>query len=159
VFGADNPDNDSRSKGQISRRLEAFLSILFEAMADDPLNPRRDCPIRLRQVRGIFLEDRTHRVGSCRALERALAGHHLIEHRAEREDVRAVIGLETAHLLGRHVANRAEDDARDRLRGVVGSALMPASPGSDCVSFAKPKSRIFKRPSLVTKMFSGVRSR
>ncbi len=30
---------------------------------------------------------------------------------------------------------------------------------SKCVSFARPKSRIFTRPSLVTKMFSGFRSR
>ena len=41
----------------------------------------------------------------------------------------------------------------------VGRSPSPAASDSVSVSFASPKSRIFTRPSPVTKMFSGFRSR
>ena len=62
-------------------------------------------------------------------------------------------------LLGRHVADACPGWSR---LGGVGDrrrlgARPPRRPG--CVSWARPKSRIFTRPSRVTKMFSGLRSR
>ena len=50
------------------------------------------------------------------ALERLPAREHLVEHRAEREDVRPRIGFLPFELLGRHVLERAEDGA---LRGEI----------------------------------------
>ena len=47
-----------------------------------------------------------------RPLERAAAAEHLVEDRAEREEIRAVIRRPAEHLLGRHVAHRAEDGPR-----------------------------------------------
>ena len=46
--------------------------------------------------------------------ERALPGEDLVEHRAEREDVRARGGALALRLLGRHVVRRAHDDAGRR---------------------------------------------
>ena len=51
-------------------------------------------------------------------MESSLAREHLVEDRAEREDVRAGVGGLAADLLGRHVAERAEDDAGLRALGL-----------------------------------------
>ena len=59
--------------------------------------------------RGSLCSARVHRIDGRLALERALAGHHLVEHAAEREDVAAVIDPSPADLLGRHVARRCRD--------------------------------------------------
>ena len=50
-------------------------------------------------------------------MERPLPGEQLVEDRAEGEYVRSDIGLASAHLLGRHVADGPEDDARLGARG------------------------------------------
>ena len=63
------------------------------------------------EVRRLLRQDRRHRVGGGFPLERALAAEHLVEHRAEREHVGAMIDREAAHLLRRHVAERAQDHA------------------------------------------------
>ena len=47
-------------------------------------------------------------------MKRAAARQHLVEDRAKREQIRAVIDRQSAHLLGRHVADGAEHDARLR---------------------------------------------
>ncbi len=68
-----------------------------------------------------------------------------------------VVHCLTAHLLRRHVADRAQHHAglgRVPPWNVVGSVARRVP-----VSFAIPKSSTFTRPSLVTKMFSGLRSR
>ena len=56
-------------------------------------------------------------------MERAASREHLVEDAAEREDVGAMIAALPANLFGRHVADRAEHDARfgrGRHRGCVG---------------------------------------
>ena len=45
-------------------------------------------------------------------VERALAGEHLVENRAKRKNVGARVGGFSAHLLGRHVAHRAQHSSR-----------------------------------------------
>ena len=75
------------------------------------------------------------------------AGEHLVEHAAEREDVGAVSDRLAAHLLRRHVADRAEHVpgvGGAAVGGRVGCCAGAAAP----VSCARPKSRIFTRPSL-----------
>jgi hypothetical protein len=59
-------------------------------MANEPIDARRYRTVRLRQVRRIGIEDRAHRIGGGRTLKRAPARHHFVEHRAERDDVRAM---------------------------------------------------------------------
>jgi hypothetical protein len=107
-------------------------------------------------------QDGRHHVGRRLAGERPAAGQHLVEHHAEREDVGPVIRGHAAHLLGRHVAERAEHHPGQRLRRRARPWEAPTSAertGSACVSFARPKSRIFTRPSAATKTLSGFRSR
>ena len=57
-------------------------------------------------------------------------------------------------LFRRHVTKRPEHHARIVCAAIVGPSW---SRGATC--FARPKSRIFSRPSAVTKMLSGLRSR
>jgi hypothetical protein len=51
-----------------------------------------------------------------KAKPRSRATEHLVQHHAEAEDVAAVIGIQSAHLLRRRVADRAHDDAGTRQR-------------------------------------------
>ena len=82
---------------------------------DDALQRRGDGAVRGDEIRRILLEDRGHRVGGRVAFERSLPREHLVEHGAEREDVGALVRGLAAHLLGRHVGERAEDRARLRV--------------------------------------------
>ena len=79
------------------------------------------------------------------ALERALAGRHLIEHDAEREQIAARIQFLAARLLRRHVGHRPERHALPVVEQ-LGRELAHASAVLDRrrrVSLARPKSRIF----------------
>ena len=78
---------------------------------------------------------------------RALAGEHLVEDDAQREDVAAPIERQAAHLLGRHVAELALEDAR------------PASCDALPAALAMPKSISFTSPSYETSTFCGETSR
>ena len=69
---------------------------------------------------------------------------------------RCVGGL-TAHLFRRHVTSRAHDQTRFGHR-MKGRRIGPLE-DSGMISLARPKSRIFTRPSLVMNRFSGFRSR
>jgi hypothetical protein len=79
------------------------------------------------QVRRILLQDCVHRLDGRVAAKRMSPGQHFVEHRAEREDVRAMIRTSTADLLGRHVAHRSKHQAVgslctcQRRRGRIGS--------------------------------------
>ena len=97
--------------------MEALLRVLLETVPDDALEAGRDVLVRDGEVRRVFLQDRRHRVGGRVAVERAPAREHLVEDRAEGEDVAARVGGLAADLLGRHVAERAEHDAGLRARG------------------------------------------
>ena len=94
--------------------VKSPIPVLLQAVPDDTVESRRDVPPRLRQLRRILFQDRRDRVARRVPLERPLAREHLVEDRPEREDVRAVIDGQAAHLLGRHVAHRAHH--RPRLR-------------------------------------------
>ena len=70
-----------------------------------------------------------HRLDRRFAVEGAVAGEHLVEDRAQREEVGAGVGGETPHLLRRHVPIRADHHAgprlgeRPRRRQLVAGAL------------------------------------
>ena len=97
---------------QIVGRVKTLLRILLQAVPHDALEPRREVLVGQREVRRVLPQDRRHRVGGGVAVEGALAREHLVEDRAEGEDVAAGVGLPPAHLLGRHVADRPEDHSR-----------------------------------------------
>ncbi len=93
------------------RGVEPLLGILLETVAHDPFEAGRDVLVRDGEVRRVFLQDRRHGVGRRVAVEGALAREHLVEDRAEGEDVAPRVGGPAADLLGGHVAERAHDDA------------------------------------------------
>ena len=92
--------------------MKAFVGAFLEASLQDALPGRSGQHTRRRDVGRILLEDRRHRFGGGVALERAASGEHLVEDAAQREDVGAMIAALPANLLGRHVTDRAEHDAR-----------------------------------------------
>ena len=124
-------------EGQVARRLEALLGPLLEAVPDDPRERRRQPRDRRGEIGGLLAQDRRHRLRARLAREGPASRQHLVEHRAEREDVGARVGGLAAHLLGRHVADRSQDRARlRRARGgrrarlaAVARRRRPASPG------------------------------
>jgi len=96
---------------EVARRVETLLRVLLEAVTHDPLEPRLDAPVRRGEVRRVLAQDRRDRLGGGRPVERPAAREHLVEDRAEREDVRSLVGRVALHLLGRHVAERPHHDA------------------------------------------------
>ena len=103
-------------EGRVVSGMEPLLGILFEAVAHDPLEARRDVLIGDGEIRRIFAQDRRHRVRRRISMERALSREHLVEDRAEGEDVAARVGRPSTHLLRRHIAERSQHDSRLRAR-------------------------------------------
>ena len=100
-------------------------------------------------------QNRRERLGWGGPRKGLTPGNHLVEHTAEREEVRAAIHTGALHLLGRHVADCAQDRAGGgEPPGACLGAVCRTSPLA-----ARPKSRIFTRPSAVRKRLSGFRSR
>ena len=90
------------------RRLEALAGVLLEAAPDDPLDVRGDRRGHLQQVLWLLLQDRVHGLDRRCSLKRPASAEHLVQGRAEREHVRALVGGKAQHLLWRHVADGAE---------------------------------------------------
>ena len=100
------------------------------------------------------------------AAERQCPGRHFVEHRTEREQIRAGVQFLGSHLLRRHVGHRAQRRARTgqvllahRRRLRRSAAAFWLAELADGVTFASPKSRILACPRLVTKMLAGLMSR
>src|SRR6202140_849807 len=75
-------------KRNVAGRMKSRLWIFLQAMMNDSLQRRRNISIRLRQLRRLFLQNRTHRVGGSLAMKRLLARKHLVENRAKTKYVR-----------------------------------------------------------------------
>ena len=112
------------------------------------------------QLRRRPVQHQRDRVGRRLAAERALPGEHLVEDGAAGEDVGAVIDLARPRLFRRQVAERAQHQAGQGVEGGGGLRCCrcrrpprppPWWPGRSRGSSA--------RPSAVTKMLSGFRSR
>ena len=141
--------------GEIARRGVALFRVLLKAPFHEPSERPRDVRREPSERLGLLADDRRERLGARRALERALAGGHLVEDRTEGELVGAEVDRLAARLLGRHVADGAHH--RSRARGAVGMSV--PSDGWSFRIFARPKSRILTTPSFDTITFSGFRSR
>src|SRR5262249_35597561 len=110
--------------GEVARRAVAVQRVLGEAALDDTGKIRRNgVPERWRVVS----QDRGERLARGAGRKRPTARRHLVEDRTERELVGAEVERTSGGLLGRHVADRSEHDARLRLPreglGQAGAAL------------------------------------
>lgn len=63
------------------------------------------------EIGRLLFENGADGVGRRVATKSVLAAHHFIEHRAETEDVGARVDSGSAALLGRHVAERSQQNA------------------------------------------------
>ena len=89
-----------RSSGSLARQVSTTRSSAGGVIGCDARDRRR-----------LVVHDRADEARLALAVERLLAGRHLVEHRAEREEVAARVRLAALELLGRHVLERAEDRA------------------------------------------------
>jgi hypothetical protein len=101
-------------------------------MPHDPLEGGWQVSARHEQIGRLFAQDRRHRFGGGVATEGTLAHEHFVEHRAEREEIRARVERLPAHLLGRHVAHGAHDGA---------GLCLGAHPGLRDVSTSRDRAR------------------
>src|SRR5262249_50629900 len=94
--------------------VKPTLRLLFETAADDSCQQRRHVG-HDRPKRGWFaLEDRAAEIGSRSGSERAPSRKHLVEQRAERKQVGAMIPLRAPDLLRREVTQNVWRKARRR---------------------------------------------
>ena len=93
--------------------VQSILRIALETAAQQSANRRRRLRGQCLPV-DLGLEDAGQSVGDGRTGEERTPGQHLVEHDAERPDVRALVDRAAARLLGRHVGRGAEDDAELR---------------------------------------------
>ena len=100
-------------------------------------------------------ENGAGRFDSRAAAEWRPTRQHLVEDHSQREDVRSGIDFVASDLLGRHIADRPQHDARFRLLPRSSSPMAYRA----CAIVAIPKSRILTRPSRVMNRFSGLMSR
>ena len=88
---------------------QALPRILGETADQEPSDGHRRCRRQGGPVRLAF-EDPGDRVRDRVAREGDASRQHLVEHTAERPDVRALVDRQSARLLRAHVRGRAEDD-------------------------------------------------
>ena len=119
-----------RSSGRFSRQCWRSRASAGENLSAERFDLRR-----------LLAQDRRHRLDRRTVGEGASAGEHLVEHDAEREEVRAVIGRLAAHLLGGHVADRAEDRAGLGARSLVWAPRAAGSSSRASRSDAPGRSR------------------
>jgi hypothetical protein len=117
------------------RRREPALAVLFDRLRDDALERQRHVGVELHRRQRLAVQDRVEHHGRRAALERLLARGHLVEHEAEREEVRADVQLLAARLLGRHVGHGAH---RHAVRGGEDAGFDQARRRVCCVAAASP---------------------
>ena len=136
--------------GQVARALPALVGILREARRArcDRAGGVSGCSSTIGG--GCVLRIAAIRLAWLFPLERLLPGDHLVEHRAEREDVGARVGLLALDLLRRHVLKRAED----RALAVSGAACVGSVVGAPAPR--RPPRRRF-REAEVEQLRAGLR--
>src|SRR5207248_2288572 len=110
----------AQGEREIAGRLKACRWVLLEAAFDDARERRWNRPLGRAEIRWLLVQDRRHRLGRRVAAKRAAARQELVQDGAEGEKIRAMVDVQSADLLGRHVADGAEDYpwlGRQRHRG------------------------------------------
>ncbi len=110
---------------QVDGVLVAVVDVLRERLEDDLLELLGDAAVVGARRQDLDVADLLERREVALAQEQPLAGEQLVEHDAEGEDVAAPVERQAAHLLGRHVAELALEDAGlglARLAGRLGDA-------------------------------------
>ncbi len=96
---------------QVDGVLVAVLDVLLQCLEHDPFELFRNARIERRGRDDLDVAD----LLECRKIsftdEQTFAGEHFVKHDAEREDVAAPVDGQAAHLLGRHVAELALENA------------------------------------------------
>jgi len=102
---------------QVVRALPALVRVLGQAGRHHAVEARRDEWRERRDRLRVRAQDRRDHARLALAGERPLSSQHLVEHEAERPDVRAGVRLAALELLGRHVLERPDERAflRERL--------------------------------------------
>ena len=106
-----------------AQRLHACLAsvrTLRQGPCDGPFEGRRHAGAKHGHRARRLFEDLPRHLGRGRATEGRAAGHHLIDHRSQRPDVRARIGLLAPDLLGGHVGHGAHHRAGVGDPGLIG---------------------------------------
>ena len=103
-------------EGEIGGGLKTLLRIFLQAAMDHSLQGHRSVGREVRNRWRLLVQNRGHRIGRRGLLKRLLPHHHLVEDGSEGEDVRAVVGRQSTHLLWRHVADGSHGDAGKRER-------------------------------------------
>jgi hypothetical protein len=96
---------------EVDRVLVAILGVLGQRLQDDALELVGDLAVVGRRREDLDVADLLERREVALADEQPLAGQQLVQHDAAREDVALAIDRQAAHLLGRHVAELALEDA------------------------------------------------
>ncbi len=124
-------------------------------MPHDPFQRCGNIARRLRQLFRLLFQNRAHRIGSRLSAKRRLSRKHLVQDGSERENVGAMV---------RRLSRAPAPEPCIRPCPLLAPAQYSPEPlahprpiagSSGRVSFARPKSRIFTRPSSVIKIFSG----
>ena len=159
------PESDSslissRVDPHVRHRLEALCGVLPQTSQDRPLEIVRQRWHERGRWRRLTLHHGRQRLGRCLPAEGPLAGGHLVQHRAEAEDVRARIHGLARRLFRRHVGQRAHPlpGIRQVLDQCVDAEGSDGS-SSSWSNFASPKSSTFTAPSVPTITLAGFRSR
>ena len=117
VLGFPDPPKLAR---EIPRRLPAFFGILRETPLHEQVERRRRRGLHFRIGSGFRGHDCGNQVRWLLPFERLPARDHLVEHGAERKDVRPRVGFLAFELFRRHVLHRAEDRAGRRVVPTLG---------------------------------------
>src|SRR4029453_18223390 len=104
---------------KILHGLVAFISILFQRLSNDPLDFTRRIGRELRDWRRVAIENCREHIAAGLALEGTPASHHLVEHDAQRPNIRSGIHLQTASLFRRHVWDTPDDQAGFSAQGAA----------------------------------------
>ena len=143
-------------KGEVARRVEPVFGLLLQAVAQNPLDRGSEPARRLRELRRVLLRDRGHRLGRRVAAEGPFA-RRASRRRSSRGKRCPSAGPRASRAPARATCSPPSPSPYP-VPSPSASATASPSAAADA-ALARPKSRIFTRPSDVTKRFSGFRSR
>ena len=159
-----------RSRDQLAGGRIALLGRLGEQAVEHRLELDRDPRVDPAGTSRLAVQDPVEDGAGRRARERALAGHHLVEHGAEREQVRARVdrpGRAPAPATCRRrcpiaIPGRVSSVAAVACAAsaaVLGASRAAPRRRSGSESLARPKSSTFSCPRAVTNRLAGLMSR